>query len=80
MVALNGVSEALERRICATLVHLDAATFDRSSIVDMQNLTVALQTVKAMHEVMATPILDGNGQITAESGRVLIKYRSIAEA
>lgn len=76
---MSDVVQALDRRARATLQHLNPRTFDKSSDADMKHLTFTLQAVKALHEVMTTPVLDSSGQISTESGRVVVKYRSLTE-
>lgn len=75
---MKDVLGALNQRAGTALKELDASTFSKDSERDMGNLTVALQMVKAMTEVMRTPVLV-DGEISDESGRVVVKYRSAEE-
>lgn len=75
---MKGVLGALNQRAEGALKALDASTFSKESKMDMKNLTVALQMVKAMTEVMRTPVLV-DGEVSEESGRVVIKYRNAGE-
>lgn len=76
---LKGIMGALNSRARAAVGRLNAETFDKDSADDMSNLTVALQMVTAMTEVMRTPILNQQGAITDESSKVAIKYRQYVE-
>jgi hypothetical protein len=44
----------------------------------MKNLTVVLQMVTAMAEVMRTPILT-DGEVSEQSGQIVVKYREVVE-
>lgn len=75
---MKEVLGVLNERAQAALNKLDSSTFSRESARDMTNLTVALQMVKAMTEVMRTPVLV-DGEISDDSRRVVVKYRSAEE-
>ena len=75
---LMDVLSALNERAENALKELDAYTFSMESDRDMGNLTIALQMVKAMTEVMRTPVLV-DGELSDESRRVVVKYRSAEE-
>jgi hypothetical protein len=75
---MNGVLEALNRRARSALGKLDAPTFSKNSPNDMKNLTVVLQMVTAMAEVMRTPILT-DGEVSEQSGQIVVKYREVVE-
>lgn len=75
---MKGVLAKLNQRAGDALKALDASTFSKESTRDMKNLTIALQMVKAMTEVMRTPVL-ADGEVSEESGRVVVKYRNTEE-
>lgn len=74
---MKGLLQAINERVQKSFKGLDAATFDRSNVDDMQRLTVTLQAVKAMNDIMCTPILDKDGKVTNASGNVVFKYKPL---
>lgn len=75
---MKAVLAALNQRAKDAVSVLDPSTFSKESPTDMKNLTIALQMVRAMTEVMRTPIVV-EGELSQESGRVVLKYRSTGE-
>jgi hypothetical protein len=68
----------LDTRVNLTLDQLDPTAFEIHNETDVKAFQQAGLLMKAMAEVMKTPVLDGNGNITGQSLAIQTKYRTLA--
>jgi hypothetical protein len=68
----------LDGKANRALNNLDAATFDIRNDSDVRNFQQAGIIVKALAEIMKTPVLDDQGQLTGQSRYIQLKYRTLA--
>jgi hypothetical protein len=75
---LRTLIEKLDGKANRALDSLDGSTFDVRNETHIRNFQQAGLLVKALAEIMKTPVLDGQGQLTGQSLDVQIKYRTLA--
>jgi len=75
---LDALAKKLNRRTRRVLATLDADTFNRKSKEDLTNLSLALNLVTALSEVIGTPILSKSGKLTKSGSTIQVKYKDLA--
>jgi hypothetical protein len=74
---LRGLVRRINRRACNALKGLDPAVFDVDNDEDVAAFQRAGLLVKALADIMRTPVLGEDGHMTAESLAVQAKYREL---
>ena len=69
----------LDKRAAAALDELEGRPFDMASDSDVAKLSGAMQLTKALVDIMRTPVLDADGQLTSGSAQIQVKYRALAQ-
>ncbi len=75
---LKDLVTGLDERANEALDRLNPATFDAHNDNDVKVFQQAGLLVKALSEIMRTPILDEESNLTTESGAIAAKYRTLA--
>jgi hypothetical protein len=68
----------LDGRANQALDKLNSTTFNVQDETDIKRFQQAGLLVKALAEILKTPVLDQHGQLTAESQSIQVKYRTLA--
>lgn len=69
---LHGVLQALDGRARASLAQLQSVDFDPDEHVEIFMHTA--QLIRALREVLATPLFTADGNLTTESSRIVIRH------
>jgi hypothetical protein len=75
---MRGLVGKLDTRVNWALDQLDPTAFDVHNEADVKTFQQAGLCMKALAEVMKTPVLDKEGQITGQSLDIQTKYRTLA--
>ncbi|TVS19722.1 MAG: hypothetical protein EA417_00125 [Gammaproteobacteria bacterium] len=70
---LHNVMQALDGRTQQRLTELRAVDFDPGQHVELFMQTA--QLIQALREVLSTPVVTANGEVTVESELIVIKYK-----
>jgi hypothetical protein len=75
---LRDLIRRLDGKANEALDKLDSSTFDVENGEDIKSFQQTGLLVKALAEIMKTPVLGGNGQLTGQSLDIQVKYRTLA--
>lgn len=75
---VRGLVDKLDSRVNWALDQLDPTTFDIHNETDVATFQQAGLFMKALAEVMKTPVLDNDGNMTEQSLDIQAKYRTLA--
>lgn len=76
---LQQLIQRINRRAVSALDQLDSSTFNIDHDYDVERFQRVAILVKALAEIMRTPILDDDGNITDDSIQVYAKYRTLGD-
>ena len=72
------LAKKLNRRARYAMAKIDPATFNPTDDAAVTDLTTALQLVRALSEVIRTPLVSQNGNLSVASHKVYLKYEELA--
>lgn len=67
----------LDNRAVLALNELESRPFDKNRDIDMSKLQRLLMLIKALAEIMKTPVLDNQGKLNPITDRIIEKYGTI---
>ena len=75
----HNLAKKLNRRARYAMAKIDPVTFNPTDDEAVMDLTTALQLVRALSEVIRTPLVSQNGNLTVASHKVYLKYEELAK-